>query len=435
MVRCAPLLLVLALGPGLGAAQDATPLEKARKAVEDARRKLKSLDEEMIQAYQMIKADFDRLRQPGGDEIRERLAEIVEDVVGAIPDGQQGFAESLAHTLEERLGASSLLSPVVAKRYAGAVAEFISGFGHEPAAASRAALERIFPGSDIDDIWDEVFIDLPTVVEWRQVNVALEIAELRLRRIEKGGPEKTPAPEGMVLVPAGKFTFGPHGRPGWPTSGKTRKVAHKESLSAFFIDVHEVTNRQYADFIEARRAVIDEKAGALIPATWQGEPRTFPKGREQYPVTGVTWSQAAAYAKWAKKRLPTEREWEKAARGGEEGYVWPWGDEFEGDALVWGRQGVTGPARVLSNRKDLSPYGVSDMAGNVAEWTRTLESGRSEVRGTPTDSVQIVIRGTSFLNRDPGKVKDKARTYYRWVLSGTEWREHVGFRCVRECRR
>jgi formylglycine-generating enzyme required for sulfatase activity len=431
MIRYAPMLLLLALGASAVSAKDPTPKERALKAVEDARKKLKSLDAEMVQAYQMIKTDFDRLRRSGGDEMRDRLAEIVADVVGAIPTGR-GLQRSLSHTLEERLGATGLLSPVVAKRYAEAVAEWISRFDYEPATASKAALDAIFPGADIDAIWDKVFIDLPTVVEWRQVNVALAIAELELKRVEKGGAEKTPAPAGMVLVRAGKFLFGPHGRPGWSTEGKTREVARKESLVDFYIDRHEVTNDQYADFVEARRADIKDAADALIPATWKGAPGTFPKGREQHPVTGVTFAQAAAYAKWAKKRIPTEREWEKAARGGvDEGYLWPWGDEFDANALVWGKRGVVGPARVLSKSKDLSPFNVSDMAGNVAEWTRTLASGRSEVRGNPTMSDQIVIRGASFNDRDKDKIKAKAKTYYRWVLGGTEWREYVGFRCVR----
>jgi iron(II)-dependent oxidoreductase len=309
------------------------------------------------------------------------------------------------------------------------VAEHIRRFRAEPGKASEAALDEIFAGDDVSRIWDTQFVDLPTVVRWREVNVEVELRQLELERLRESEEDEIPPPEDMVLVPGGRFLFGPHDL-GWTTERKTGRAARYVTLKPYYIDRHEVTNKAYAEFL-ARK---DEKErAALTPAGWSGDPPTFPPVEEHHPVTGVTFAQASAYAAWARRRLPTEAEWEKAARGAEPDdrkdrpRLWPWGFEFDPDALVWGGNRAAGPARILARRRDRSPYFVRDMAGNVAEWTTTLGSGLAEVSVRPEQTDVVVIRGASFRTTE----KEKTTVTWRWVLPGaTGQRDDVGFRCV-----
>jgi len=148
----------------------------------------------------------------------------------------------------------------------------------------------------------------------------------------------------MVLVPAGEFYFGPD------------RV--KLTLPDFYIDRYPVTNAEYKKFVEA--------TGAPEPTHWRRG--TWPEGKADHPVVNVTWEQAAAYAEWAGKRLPTEEEWEKAARG-TDGREWPWGSTFDPSRCNTNESGIwdTTPVGKYSPAGD-SPYGAADMAGNVWEW-------------------------------------------------------------------
>ena len=166
---------------------------------------------------------------------------------------------------------------------------------------------------------------------------------------------KDPSP--MVLVPAGEFIMGTDAR--LPDEGPQ----HKVKLAAFYIDKYETTNLQYEQFIKAteRRSPIHFKN------------RTYPEGRVDHPVMNVSWEDAHDYCAWAGKRLPTDQEWEKAARG-PDGRTFPWGNEFDPHkANVPGRWkelggfGDTTPVGAFEAGK--SPYGVYDLSGNVWEWT------------------------------------------------------------------
>lgn len=156
----------------------------------------------------------------------------------------------------------------------------------------------------------------------------------------------------MVLVPAGEFKMGSGPDEVWVNKdeGPQRVV----NLPAFFIDQLEVTNRQYKQFTDA--------TGWQAPQSWMKG--MYPENADFLPVTSVTWWDASAYARWAKKRLPTEAEWEKAARG-TDGRRYPWGDEFAADFANNDRDLLPAGAKAAGT----SPYGVLDMAGNVAEWT------------------------------------------------------------------
>lgn len=178
-------------------------------------------------------------------------------------------------------------------------------------------------------------------------------------------------PKDMVYVPYGTFTMGidkekktvakkqtaydrrmstPQSREAFHDEGP----AHRVTLDAYLIDKYEVSNKNFGEFIKT--------TGHPAPAYWD-DPRL---NKEEQPVVGVNWQDAKAYCEWNGKRLPTEAEWEKAARG-PEGNVYPWGNEFDPKKANYGKlQDATVPA--TSHSEGASYYGVHHMAGNVFEW-------------------------------------------------------------------
>ena len=176
----------------------------------------------------------------------------------------------------------------------------------------------------------------------------------------------------MVLIPAGKFQMGR----GDSRAEDDEKPVHTVYVDAFYMDVHEVTNAQYKKFVEANPLweKKDDLMGDLYLPFWAGN--RYPPGQGNHPVQ-VHWLAAMAYAQWAGKRLPTEAEWEKAARGGLKGLKYPWGNAVDASKANWnnaidatgqpsGDGSLEGPTLV----KNYAPnaYGLYDMAGNVAEW-------------------------------------------------------------------
>lgn len=218
-------------------------------------------------------------------------------------------------------------------------------------------------------------------------------------------------PEGMVLVPGGIFRMGREG------GQEAERPAHDVRVESFFIDRTEVTNEQYLRYIRA--------TGAKPPSHWSGA--MYPTGRSQFPVVNVSWEAAKAFAEWAGKRLPSEAEWEFAARG-TDGRIYPWGNEWNslnsnsGPASSSGSD--AGLVRVGSFPGGVSPFGLVDMSGNAWEWTndkltsygdgaRQLEEGR-------------VIRGGAY-DTSP----DHSTATYRGVVPEENGYDKTGFRCVR----
>ncbi|NOY62364.1 MAG: formylglycine-generating enzyme family protein [Gammaproteobacteria bacterium] len=159
--------------------------------------------------------------------------------------------------------------------------------------------------------------------------------------------------ETMIVIPEGTFIMGTDRK----RTDRQNRPERMVTLPAYKIDKHPVTNAQYARFVL--------ETGHVPPLNWKNG--KIPSGKEYHPVTMVSWFNALAYATWAGKRLPTEAEWEKAARGSD-GRRWPWGDTMEPDRLnTYYNVGDTTP--VGSYPQGASPYGVMGMAGNVSEWT------------------------------------------------------------------
>ncbi|MBE7413703.1 MAG: SUMF1/EgtB/PvdO family nonheme iron enzyme [Deltaproteobacteria bacterium] len=173
-------------------------------------------------------------------------------------------------------------------------------------------------------------------------------------------------PDGMVRVPKGKFTMGSNevdkeakavqygDRRPWYANERPERT---EKLKEFHIDATEVTNRQFMEFLAA--------TGRPAPPHWMGG--SYQAGLDDHPVVMVTWNEADEFCRWKGKRLPTEAEWEKAARG-TDGRRFPWGDDF--DLKKVNTLGAYNGTLPVGSLKDgASPYGAMDMAGNAQEWT------------------------------------------------------------------
>ena len=168
----------------------------------------------------------------------------------------------------------------------------------------------------------------------------------------------------IALIPAGEFEMGGNAS----NAESDEKPAHTVDVEAFYIDKYEVTNAQYKKFVDAnpqwQKDNIPHKIhNGKYLNLWQDN--TYPPGKENHPVVYVSWYAAMAYAKWAGKRLPTEAEWEKAARGGVVGIKYPWGDLIDPSKANYG--GEVGDTRPVGSYPP-NDYGLYDMVGNVMEW-------------------------------------------------------------------
>lgn len=182
------------------------------------------------------------------------------------------------------------------------------------------------------------------------------------------------AAEALGKIGGSQFWAMPYGEPEWVhvaagefTMGEPHE-AHRVALPEFAISRVPITNAQYQLFVQA--------SGHEPPRGWTGQ--RPPRGKESHPVVGVSWHDALAYCEWLGKvtgkpiTLPSEAEWEKAARGAENARAHPWGDDFDRTRCNTEELGFgdTTPVGIFLNGK--SPYGCLDMAGNVWEWTRSL---------------------------------------------------------------
>jgi gamma-glutamyl hercynylcysteine S-oxide synthase len=178
------------------------------------------------------------------------------------------------------------------------------------------------------------------------------------------GPKVVPGE--MVLIPAGEYIIGTN-EPS-PENKKEFTNAypeHKVKLPAFYIDKYEVTGKEYLEFSINTSYVAEGEAEGK---TWR---TFFSAERANNPVTYITYKDAEAYCKGVGKRLPTEDEWEAAARG-PNGYRFPWGNEWEGNKANTMDAGFRAPVDVGKFEGDVSPFGVRDMFGNVQEWVATI---------------------------------------------------------------
>ena len=284
------------------------------------------------------------------------------------------------------------------------------------------------------------------------------------QNVEPGKSAPSAVPD-MGYVPAGDFWMGRVrlwliDEIGWQMRERADdRPLHLVHVDAFYIDTHEVTNAQYAEFVKA--------TGAAPPYQWRGT--TPPADRATIPIYNVSWSEAAAYCEWKGKRLPTEAEWEKAARGGLDRQDFPWGMEYETEvpaarntsvnakpsttasadgttvsaapvparsaepemrANAWSNSAI-GPTTV--GKFQPNGYGLYDMSGNVWEWTSDWYdlyaysvSERRNPKG-PKTGLYKVIRGGSWLESESRLLAVYQRNFANPDLRAPT----VGFRCAK----
>jgi formylglycine-generating enzyme required for sulfatase activity len=241
----------------------------------------------------------------------------------------------------------------------------------------------------------------------------------------------------FVTVPAGKFIMGSDKNKD-EDAREDELPQHTVTLAAFWIGKYPVTNLQYQVFVQAK--------GVNAPKDWQDG--QFPDGKEDHPVSNVSWEEAEAFCQWATGllqagpsaslakdvRMPTEAEWEKAARG-TDGRLYPWGNRHPDDTLCNFTEIIkdTTPVGKYSPQGD-SPYGCVDIAGNVWEWTADYHSAdyyqkspKNNPHG-PDTGMSRVVRGGAMNSLDI-LVRCAARSRFRHTLRY----RNIGFRCAASC--
>lgn len=235
----------------------------------------------------------------------------------------------------------------------------------------------------------------------------------------------------MVLIPAGEFIMGTNKTDTENTHQQIGTVKplyldqqpeRKINLPAYYIDRYEVTNKEYKRFIDATQ--FDE-----LPSHWENE--TYPEELADHPVTNITWREAWSYAMWAHKQLPTEEQWEKAARG-TGGQVYPWGDVFEKGNANMGIEGARKTVPIGSYLNDVSPFQVYDMGGNVMEWTQDWYQAYpgSDYKDPRFGKTFKVLRGNGFQQAGHYFLEAYRYSFYRTEAEPNEYFSNVGFRCA-----
>jgi formylglycine-generating enzyme required for sulfatase activity len=232
------------------------------------------------------------------------------------------------------------------------------------------------------------------------------------------------ADPGMVFIPGGEYLRGrSHALPDdglkWvPELVQDDRPVRKTRVRPFYLDRYEATIGEYAQFVKATRR--------RAPYNWpKGQP---PAGKEKLPVAAIDWEEAKAYCEWRGKRLPTEAEWERAARGLAEGRIYPWGDRAptREDACF---DTLKGPCPV--GQFPANDFGLHDMAGNVWEWTadwyerQYYERAPEENPTGPGSGMYRVIRGGSWAD-----VAKYLTCAYRSWARPLERSPNIGVRCA-----
>lgn len=443
----------------------AAPADGEAPAVAPLREEVERLRLKMELAYLDVKADHLRVRSsdwektPFGEDFSNALTDHVRESRSRerAPSASEELdaAAAVVSALAERNVTPPLtrVSTTVVLAETGRAARADRGAGARDLFV--AAAHVIFAPQKTEDVWDASFTALPLVAAFREAQKKLADAERppapppedsrapspsdgpAAQTPADGAPaEKSdppaadPAEDDMVYCDRARPWVGPW--TGWISelSEKQNRRAQR-SLKAVWIDRHEVTCAQYLLFLESRPAA---DRAALLPQGWtlaEDGKVTMPEGRARHPVTGVTWSQADAYAASVGKRLPTADEWDRAAAGGDkEARLYPWGDSEEGKR--WAHFGVEpeGTFPVDAFLDDATPDGVLGLAGNVAEIVSSYPDREDVPKSGPEKGRQIVVCGGSYSSRPAECV-----TSWRWVLDADASSPSVGFRCVAETRK
>ncbi len=294
-------------------------------------------------------------------------------------------------------------------------------------------------------IWNRISVTVAVILVLAGASWALDVADMTIEWTPEGkqlaaARAKLPAKDEMVLIPVGWFLMG--------SDKKADRLAYlpempqrKVYLDAYEIDKFEVTTVQFLRFVLAtnRPPLID----------WRYDGGNFQESMASHPVMHISWYDADEYCRWAGKRLPTEAEWEKAARG-EDGRIYPWGNQPAGlSRSNFGRGGLSGPVRDRPERLMLyppiisvdkyenavSPYGVFQLAGNVSEWVVDwydkdyYKTAPEKNPKGPEKGTQRGFRGGGWIDSTPS-----VRAAQRNGTDPNTKMNWLGFRCARDVR-
>jgi len=264
-----------------------------------------------------------------------------------------------------------------------------------------------------------ILLSVAAVVMLAPVGSAGQSAETAAGEVEA-------APEGMALVPAGSFQMGRTKTTEDDSTGmrplvlRDDRPVHEVWIDAFYMDRLEVSHADYARFAEA--------TGHRTPYHWiDGE---MPPEQAKQPIYNVDWDDATTYCAWQGKRLPTEAEWERAARGGLDGKAYPWGDEKPSpQRALYSTPAGPGPV----GKYPANDFGLHDMAGGVTEWCsdwfeRTYyERSPAKNPQGPEDGQYRIIRGGSW-SSGPARIT----VFFRNWVRPNQRTPNLGFRCVQD---
>lgn len=432
-------LLLLPASPAEDA--DKTPLQKR---FEEVTTELHQAEARLEEAYLGLEQSFAAIAGNTAETaaaLATALHEITPEYHERLLRGRGGRAPTRAAQLvliKEVLTASLAQAGIDALLH-GPLSEFLaepllqSLLDPDLAGVDQRTAEEIDRFFDTDRefaaIWNEhIFQRVEAAREYARTHAIYIEAGRRVERernperFDEGGQR---LPPGMVQIKGGSYEIGPHD--GWERKGLGKR-SKRVTLRTFYIDKHEVTNADYRVFWST---LTPEQRGVHLPRYWVELPESegggfdIPAGKEDHPVVGVSFNDALAFATWANKRLPTEDEWEAAARG-PKGLKYPWGADYEAGRAN-DREAALGATAPVGAFPDGSAWsGCQDLSGNVEEWTASTADGDDVIEPLDSNLIQMVIRGGNFNTNSDG-----VAATFRWISPGLSTRKpHLGFRCA-----
>lgn len=434
------LICILAAGP---LPQDEDPkIARAKEELKEARVFLDNAREELEAVYLLLETDFERIQ---GAYALQFIQSLEREWLAIHPDLLTGMEQSLTKkttrrrfldyckpvmnraAFEKVIDIDTRLIDPIARRAADVFYDaWRKNRGVEAGDIENEVMEMLIPGVYFHTFYNRyLFQQLDEAQLFARANKSFEEARVALDRLEH--PENYTsrgklAPSGMVYIPGAFYSLGPN--TGWD------KPRRKQLFKEFYIDKYEVTNLEFHEFMkEQDHSLYNE----YVPFFWpfnRNMERYYPEDLANEPVQGVSWRAANAYAQWCGKRLPTEDEWEVAARG-KQGYIYPWGNTFDRTLCNTSETGLNDVTEVGTFKEGASPFGCFDMAGNVYEWTCTDQDG-NKILEFDNEIRNMVIRGGDYREG-----ADHARADFRWMTPMDPYtgrnpsKKRIGFRCAK----